>query len=194
MSSDSTVEIVPDVSSAVFSAVSTDVPSAVPSAVPVASSTQMYFDGRLIFDDLNSDPMPETNFIDDLVAWINRRRQKAYVNARDAPSEMASMREWVEEWDWRPEFTYYEGKDEQTCACGNVFCRPVSCPECEGKCLGQNYEREIDEICAGSGPCGHSCCCECDGCGYHPDQYKLPEPIPVLPSCMSSCSCGRSVE
>jgi len=127
-----------------------------------------------------------------LIDAINKRRIEAYNEARNAPSELAKDDFWVEEWDYRPEFSYCFNKDEQICSCGNIFCRPVFCELCAGKCFGQNYERVIDEICIGSGPCGHSCCCECDGCGYHPDQYKLPNPIPITVSCLSSCSCANT--
>lgn len=130
----------------------------------------------------------DTNLVDS----INNRRINAYHTARDAPSELGAYFS-VEEWDFRPEFTYHSLDGEQTCSCGNVFCRPVSCELCVGKCLGQDYEREIVEDCTGW-DFGHSCCCECDGCGYHPEQYKLPDPIPITVSCLSSCSCANDTK
>ena len=126
-----------------------------------------------------------------LVDEINERRVKAYNEARDAPSELVGTNCVAEEWDSRSEFNYNSREGEQICSCGNVFCRPVSCEMCKGKCLGQDYEREIKEDCTGWSSYGHSCCCECDGCGYHPEQYKLPNPIPITVSCLSSCSCAN---
>ena len=130
----------------------------------------------------------EVNLVDltRLVDKINKSRLEAYNDARDAPLEVGY---YVDPWDDRPEFPYLPQTGEQTCACGNIFCRPVSCKLCAGKCLGENYKRLIDEVC---GNPYHSCCCECDGCYYHPDQYKLPDPIPVAVSCLSSCSCATA--
>ena len=90
---------------------------------------------------------------------------------------------------------------DETCQCGNVFNREMQCDLCRGKCLGLPYvynfdgvydddSRPVEEECTHWGNC-NTCCCECDGCFYHEEQYRLPEPIPRGKSCLSSCSCGK---
>jgi hypothetical protein len=126
----------------------------------------------------------------DKIRLVNERRLKEYDDARDVSLKVEGVRKWND----RFIFSYWTLTDEQTCSCGNIFHRRMSCELCAGKCLGVDYEREINMECGSVNCCCEECfnndgCCECDVCFLSPDMFKLPYPIPVAVSCLSSCSC-----